>query len=1033
MSKSLREEIRVVLALGVAAAMLSPAAFGQENEADPASQAAQEPTEEATSETEFQEIVVTGSRIRRTEFDSPAPVSVITSERSQLAGLLSTEDVLRNTTASYGDQVNDAFSGFVTDGGPGTNNISLRGLGAQRTLVLVNGKRWTPSGTQGATYGVDLTAIPSSIISRIEILKDGASSIYGADAVAGVVNVITKESLDGFQLNAQGQATDGGGGERYAFDGSWGKVGDRGSISISASYQEQKELVYADRDWSRCPINRRWNDGNGDGDIDNRDPVTGEDLCFGFQMFNSTAFETFRYEPSLTDPFDTTNPYYDPRVALLSTLTGVPVPFYTRVPVHGFDPGQPPLGTGTTRPRPYLDNEGRWLRDEESPNVGMIQQPNKLYSVTSFGQLDFDMGAGTSTAYYEAFFNRRESKSISGHRQFFPFVEGRTYLSGLEDPADGFGIGPDLHPLNPFSAWEALGAGFVQPVIPTYGILDPAYYVDVDRYNLFAGLKGDLAGSWDYDFVVGYGHSEGTYKRQQLLNDRVEAAVNGIVVRDDGSVTCADEFLAQWSNCVPVNLFTEDAQLRGVLPQNVLDFLVKDTKGTTVYEGLSVSAYATGDLFSMPMGTVKAVFGAEYREESIDDRPDIEAQNNNYWGFSAAGITEGEDTVKELFTEIEVPLLSGKRFAEDMYLSGSLRWTDYDSYGDDTTYRIAFNYQVNPLVLLRSTYGTSFRAPDLYEQFLGDQTGFVSNVNDPCYQYGLGNLGPGDTVYDNCASLGLPPDFFPGSSIESITGGASDLKAETSDSLTIGLVFTPEGADFSFAVDYFDIQIEQTVASPSEGFIAYQCYNSPGFTDPFCDRVGPRSEYIPGSGGAPGTGGELEYIDASFINIGTQQSRGYDFNFLVEHQFEVGRLTWDAIVTYLDKQNYELFGEVTDQEGRWGFPRLSANSQVRYDWRDWQFGWFMDFIGESEEDPIPNADAQNRQNRSPNMLYHTLSLRYRQSNWEAIASVRNVLDTEPPYLADGHTTTVTRFINTLPGAGYDLLGRSYVMQLSYKF
>jgi outer membrane receptor protein involved in Fe transport len=186
-------------------------------------------------------------------------------------------------------------------------------------------------------------------------------------------------------------------------------------------------------------------------------------------------------------------------------------------------------------------------------------------------------------------------------------------------------------------------------------------------------------------------------------------------------------------------------------------------------------------------------------------------------------------------------------------------------------------------------------------------------------------------------------------------------------------------------------------------------------------------------GESPGSGGELEYIDASFINIGKQQSRGYDFNFLYEHQFEVGKLTWDAIVTYLDKQNYELFGEVTNQEGRWGFPRLSANSQVRYDWRDWQFGWFMDFIGESEEAPVPNAATQNRQNRSPNLLYHTLSLRYRQSNWEAIASVRNVLDTAPPYLADGHTTTVTRFINTLPGAGYDLLGRSYVLQMSYKF
>ena len=250
MSKSLRDEIRAILAAGVAAVVLSPAALAQEQ------QTAEEPKkEEAGPEAEFQEVVVTGSRIRRTEFDSPAPVSVITTERSQLAGLLSTEEILRdNTAAAQGDQINDAFAGFVTDGGAGANIISLRGLGAQRTLVLVNGKRWSPSGVQGATNSVDLTAIPSSIISRIEILKDGASSVYGADAVAGVVNVITKESFDGFQLNGQGQATHDGGAERYIIDASCGKVGDRGSFSISAQYQEQKELIAADRDWSRCPV-----------------------------------------------------------------------------------------------------------------------------------------------------------------------------------------------------------------------------------------------------------------------------------------------------------------------------------------------------------------------------------------------------------------------------------------------------------------------------------------------------------------------------------------------------------------------------------------------------------------------------------------------------------------------------------------------------------------------------------------------------------------------------------------------------------
>ncbi|MGA0073497.1 MAG: TonB-dependent receptor plug domain-containing protein, partial [Steroidobacteraceae bacterium] len=355
MSRSLKNEVRSILALSVATLALSPMALAQVDEA----QTTQDTVAEEEEEAEFQEVVVTGSRIKRNEFTSPAPIQVITAERSQLAGLLSTEEILRNSTVASGQQVNDSFSGFITDGGPGANTISLRGLGANRTLVLVNGKRWTPSGVQGFTNSVDLSAIPSTIIGRIEILKDGASSIYGADAVAGVVNVITKESLDGFQLNASGQATDNGGGERWTFDGSFGKVFDRGSFSISAQYAEQQELVAADRKWAECTKIPRYTDqanywpGSpttgtqvGDGVIDNRDPVTGEPLRFGFIYgLASTALGFLRYEPSLTSAFDTSNPAYDPRVAFFGGLVGADLAYYTRYPVNGLSSVSFPLQT----------------------------------------------------------------------------------------------------------------------------------------------------------------------------------------------------------------------------------------------------------------------------------------------------------------------------------------------------------------------------------------------------------------------------------------------------------------------------------------------------------------------------------------------------------------------------------------------------------------------------------------------------------------------------------------------------------------
>jgi outer membrane receptor protein involved in Fe transport len=313
--------------------------------AQPAKPASEPTAESEAAETEATEVVVTGSRIRRNDFDTAAPVTIITAERATLAGLVSTEEILRGTTVASGEQVNDSFQGFVTDGGPGANAISLRGLGAQRTLVLVNGRRWSPSGVQGSTNSVDLTAIPSSLVSRYEILKDGASSVYGADAVAGVVNLITKEAFNGFQINYTGFTTQRADGVQNAVDVAWGRVGDRGSFSIGAQYSEREEVVAADRDWAKCPISPRATDQDGDGVRDNMAPFTGEPLCFGFIYgLASTALGFLRYEPSVT-PTSTTNPYFDPRVNGAFRISG-----YTRLPVRGLSRISPVPSTLNTTP-----------------------------------------------------------------------------------------------------------------------------------------------------------------------------------------------------------------------------------------------------------------------------------------------------------------------------------------------------------------------------------------------------------------------------------------------------------------------------------------------------------------------------------------------------------------------------------------------------------------------------------------------------------------------------------------------------------
>ena len=939
-----------------------------------------------------EEIVVTGSRIRRDEFSSASPITVITSETSALAGLLNTADILQTSTIAAGQQIDNSFSGFVTDGGPGARTISLRGLGAQRTLVLVNGKRWGPSGVRGTTNSVDLTAVPSSVVGRYEILKDGASSIYGADAIAGVVNVITRERIEGFQVNFQGAAPRGGSPEDIGVDATWGTVGDTWSFNVSANYSKTREMTRNDRDWSSCDVRPRRTDQDGDGVIDNTHPETGELLCFGFvHGFAVSPFGWARYEPSLGAPHPN-HPHFDPGIA------GFGIPYFTRVPVHGTDPRDGD---------PFFDNEGAFYRDERDPGVYQVVPDIELYSVTSFADRDFEIADRSANVYYEFFYNQRSFESSSGYRQFFPAV-------------------PRTNPTNPFGLYGPLGGfgGFtVLPVLPTYELLDPYNSVEVDRVNLFVGLTGDISESWSYDAHVGYSWSEGTYGGEQFLADRVGASLNA-TLDANGNLVCADNSIP---GCVPANLFTEDALLRGRLPAAVLDFITHDAEGETTYKSYQLAGYVTGTLFQMPNDEpVSAVFGLEYRNEDIHDVPDPEGQRNNYWGFTSAGITSGDDTVTELFTEIEVPLVKGVPLIEEFIVNASGRWTDYESYGDDTTYRLALDYQVGAEVRLRGTWGTSFRAPDLYEQFLANQRGFNSGLADPCVNYGQ-FYEPGDVVYDNCAAEGLPPDL--GSegvpSIESIIGGNANLLAETSDSWTGGVVYQPGAIGLSVAVSWFDIALSETVSDPSVGYVLGTCYTSAGRSSAWCDRVGPRDGM-----------GFLTEVDASLVNIGKRVSRGYDIDFLYEREFPTFDLTVDGTVTRLKEHRVELFDEVWDNVGHWGYPEWSAEFDVRVDYRDWTVFWRTSFIGDTAEDPVfdPGTTDSDRVNVTKNKLYHTVSARWRNPDWDVIATVRNVFDKDPPGVGDGVPRNATsRIFNTLPGVGYPLFGRIFVVQVARRF
>jgi len=977
-----------VIAVGSALALASGVTFAQTTttektyEDEMAKEEKYDPQSEADEAAErvvggqpsdVEEIVVTGSRIKRTEFNSTAPIQVITNERSQLAGLLDTTQILQASTVASGQQIDNSFSGFVVDGGPGANSISLRGLGAQRTLVLVNSKRWGPSGVRGSTNSVDLTAIPTSQIARYEIFKDGASSVYGADAVAGVVNAFTKERVDGSALNAQ-FFTPERGGNAYSIDGVWGRTGDNWSFNVSAAYGERERTIADDLPYGYCDQRPRLNGANLDSE--------GNPYCFGFIYgLQSGPFGFARYEPSLTDPADTSNPYYDPEI---QGIYGIPL--WTTVPLNS-DP-----------------NQGAYYRDTLNGSVAEVEPKGSIMTLNSFGDYDFSIADRSSTVYYEFYYNKRETNAVGGYRQFFPLVPATnpTNIMGTSGPLAGFG-------------------GFaVLSVMPSYQIQDPTNNIDIERTNTFIGWKGDINSNWSYDTYAGYSWSEGTYAQWNWLQGQVDASLDA-ELDGGGNLVCSAASLALYSDCVAGDLFTTDALLNGVLPQDYLDFISKYTIGTTEYTQWQFVGYVSGTLFSIGDKDVGAVFGGEFRNESINDVPDIDAQNDNIWGRTTASITKGEYDVTEAFTEIEIPILQDSPLGQEMTLNGSWRYTDYSTYGGDDTYRIGFNWQITDLFRVRATTGTSFRAPDLFEQFLGNETGFQNALgNDVCIDYGA-NYGPATNVFQNCASQGLPLDFGTqgAPSIRTVTGGNPDLKAETSDSWTAGIVVTPDDLGMSLAVSMFDIELSNTVASPTVSFVIGDCYDSPNFSSPFCQRVAPRDSQ-----------GYLTDVDASLLNVGLLRSRGVDYDLLYEQEFASWDLTIDLSATQTLEQDRTLLGEYTDFQGKWAFPEWAADADIRADYRDWTAFYNIAYIGSTAETPVANRYCSTEP-----VFYHTVTLRYRgQSDWEILGTIRNLFDELPPIVSDGcGSETATRVFNTIPGAGYNLLGRSFALQLSKGF
>jgi len=997
------------IALTVAATAVAqtpaPAATTEKTGEEKAAEAAAAAAAAAAPEGE-EEVVVVGSRLRRDTYNSPSPIQVITRQETTLAGYSSTTAALQGTAVTGGSaQINNAFGGFVTNGGPGANTLSLRGLGAGRSLVLINGRRVAPAGTRGAVGSADLNVLPSAIIDRIEVLRDGASSIYGSDAIAGVVNVITDKSIDGLVVEGQyNYATNGGGDQRRA-SLVGGATGDGWSISGSAEIYDREGLSLKDRDWTQCNIDNRINRATG-ALTDFIDPITGRPKCYPITGTGSNGV--------------TINTIGTPTRAGVGAAGSVGGSFNRWRPnsaivsgVVGFEG----VGGGANNLN---------VRDTFDPRTLNRSLVSGGKVMTAFIEGSYEISSAHEV-YFEALANRRESEQV-GFRQL-----------SLD-----YAMGSPLIPANlvfptRFSGPTLISNGLDVGIRAFIGFGNDKSEQEVDFYKFTGGVKGELGiGDWEYDVYLSYSKSDAKYKFDSWLTDKMANSLNvvaapvGFTGPVRGGLTCAINLINPAENCIPAPALSSQV-IGGVLPQDWVNYTWVPVWSTTTYDELVFSAGVDGTLFEIWDGNqVSAFFGLEYRKAEIDDTPNINSQLGNLYNLTSAAITRGEDSVLEVFGEVEVPLLKDMPGAQELTINVSGRYTDYDSYGSDWTYKVGGLYKPVEWFSLRATYGTSYRAPALFEQFQGGTSGFLSSTNDPCNNWDLQD--PTSARYLNCQSEGLPVGFTATSSVQVITAGgaAQGLAAETSDNLTVGAVFDYDfGEEFgrlSFAVDYYDIQIDNGVSRVGAGSILQLCYDDPGFraAGSWCNFIDPRNP----------SSNALTVYD-SYTNIATVIVEGIDYNLRWEGEVGPGTLLINASLTQYLEQKDRLFADEDFDEynGTVNNPEYTGTLDLTYTIEGFKIRYGLEWIEGMDSYAYLGLDEATTvyQFRVPNYYLHNASVQYvdEDAQWSATFGVRNMFDQDPPQtMSSGYYNLVG---NSPLYSGYDYVGRQVFLNVTKGF
>jgi len=1025
------------------------------------------------------EIVTTGSRLKRDTYSSISPLQIISGQVSREVGLIDAADILQSSTASSGQQIDLTFSGFVLDNGPGATTVNLRGLGEARTLVLVNGRRLAPAGVEGAPFAPDLNLVPASLVQQYDLLLDGASSVYGSDAIAGVANVILRKDFDGLEIEGYSRVPDYSEGVDNTLSVVWGKNFDRGFIGVGAEYVDSEEVTLDDRPWTAGCSRPAEIDENG-------------------QVRSTFLADNFDFGMGIRDGCN--------RGSLAGRII---------VPVNGsvyYTPGSSNGGYGNWTESTLfgvgLDGDGDGVTDITFRDYGINgreQFASLLPEVTTqnymaFGEYTFDSEANL-TPFFEVSYAKREFFSDSGAFQLFPVVPSGNPFNpcnpnqpnGVDcgDAYDAIVNNPNIvaQIFNVFGCTINAGGTCDQ----TVGSLGPQSAqivasvrgdrtqtdVTADQARYVAGLRGDMpfmnVGSldnWSFELSASLSKSTGESSRKGVRDDRLDlsqgwfSTTNTPCENDTGAVLEPDVA----PGCIPVNLFASSLY-QGIVgdfaTQAERDYLFDSRDFDTEYEQSVYTAYATGDIFETSAGDVAFGFGIEIRNDKIDSIPDAVARDGLFFGFFADGGAVGEKWTNEWFAEIEVPLLAGQPGAEELTINLSTRYTDDEYYGSDNTESFKLAWRPVESLLVRATYGTSFRAPNLRELFLASQSGFLS-LFDPCLIPDdaldpMGNYVPGlddreDEVFTNCLANGVDPTIannngFNTYSMEVPRGGSLTLDAEESDAWSAGVAWEvpfSNAFDLSVGATYYEIEVKNTIIEPGGQFVINDCYNNLQGNSAFCSRIN-RDFSDP-------TSPLIDFIDLGFLNRDKENARGVDINVAFEDTLTVFERPIDFTFDLRANRQLERSTLFIDDngnadfdtfQGEWGFPDWTTQAFFRFDWDDFRFTWETQYMSSVVQDPDGVDDFDDTTGGSDtclgpangdvlcrdigftdNYFLQNASVYYYGDVWTIGGGVRNVLNEKPPFV-DG--TEVLSINNTPIGYGYDINGRVYFLNVGVEF